>query len=284
MAGTAPGTRDDVPMTEDATISLLSDATHIACRRMTPQHLDALHACVDQASCLPARPDWGSKATAHLELFAILGDLTGDSDLSVLVSSATRRLHELAMTVGPAADGIILSSRRRLLSQLRAWNADGAALEMERHLERLHFMERLAGGADPGRMTVRGRAKVSAGGRQPAPELLVNAGISSSSTPSVRGPRSTSSSGYGDSMEHMEADIEDAARRFERLADDLAPAQDRGDLRAIVEATAQVRRDEALVMERVAAARARGRTWNGIAGALGVSRQAARHRFADKLD
>ena len=29
-------------MTEDATISLLSDATHIACRRMTPQHLDAL--------------------------------------------------------------------------------------------------------------------------------------------------------------------------------------------------------------------------------------------------
>jgi hypothetical protein len=88
-------------------------------------------------------------------------------------------------------------------------------------------------------------------------------------------------------MKHTEAEIEDAARRFERLADDLDPAtvsaEDLTDLRAIAEAAEQVRRDEALVTERVAAARARGRSWNRIAVALGVSRQAARHRFADKL-
>jgi hypothetical protein len=30
-------------MTEEAMISLLSVATRIACRQMTPQHLDALH-------------------------------------------------------------------------------------------------------------------------------------------------------------------------------------------------------------------------------------------------
>jgi hypothetical protein len=236
-------------MTEDATISLLSDATHIACRRMTPQHLNALHTSVDHASCLPARPDWGRKATAHLELFTILGDVTGDSDLAGLVSSAAGRLHDLAMTVGPAADGIILSSRRRLLRELRAWDADAAALEMERHLERLHFMERLA---------------------------------------SAYGPRSASSWGFGDRLKQAKAEIEDVARRFERPADDLdpatAPADDLADLRAIAEATAQVRRDEALVTERVAAARARGHSWNGIANALGISRQAARHRFADRLD
>jgi GntR family transcriptional regulator, transcriptional repressor for pyruvate dehydrogenase complex len=133
-------------MTEDATISLLSDATHIACGRMTSQHLDALHTSVDQASCLPARPDWGRKATAHLELFAILGASTGDCDLAGQVSSAARRLHDLTLTIGPASDGIIVSSRRRLLRELSACDADGAALEMERHLERLHFMERLAGG------------------------------------------------------------------------------------------------------------------------------------------
>jgi hypothetical protein len=57
------------------------------------------------------------------------------------------------MTVGPAADGIILSSRRRLLRQLRAWDAAGAALEMQHHLEGLRYMERLACGADPARMT-----------------------------------------------------------------------------------------------------------------------------------
>lgn len=88
-------------------------------------------------------------------------------------------------------------------------------------------------------------------------------------------------------MRHTDAQIEEAARRFEQLADQLDPAtaaaDDLSDLRAIAEAADQVRRDEAMVTERVAAARARGRSWNRIAVALGVSRQAARHRFASKV-
>lgn len=87
-------------------------------------------------------------------------------------------------------------------------------------------------------------------------------------------------------MRHTDAQIEEAARRFDQLADRLDPAtaavDDLSDLRAIAEAADQVRRDEALVTERVGAARARGRSWNRIAIALGVSRQAARHRFASK--
>jgi len=88
-------------------------------------------------------------------------------------------------------------------------------------------------------------------------------------------------------MKHTDAQIEEAARRFEQLTDNLDPAsvtaEDLSDLRAVAEAAEQVRRDEALVTERVAAARAKGRSWNRIAVALGVSRQAARHRFANKL-
>jgi DNA-binding GntR family transcriptional regulator len=140
-------------MTQDAMISLLSAATRIACRQMTPQHLNALHACVEQASCLPARPDWERKATAHAELFNMMGALTGDSDRARLVSSAAGRLHDLLTTVGPAADGIILSSRRRLLRQLRAWDADGAAQEVEHHLRGLHYMGRLTAGAGSARVT-----------------------------------------------------------------------------------------------------------------------------------
>ena len=88
-------------------------------------------------------------------------------------------------------------------------------------------------------------------------------------------------------MKHTDAEIEEAASRFEALADNLDPnsvtADDLSDLQAVAEAAEQVRRDEALVTERVAAARARGRSWNRIAVALGISRQAARHRFASKL-
>jgi GntR family transcriptional regulator, transcriptional repressor for pyruvate dehydrogenase complex len=149
MAGTASVTGDDLAMTEDAMISLLSHATRIACGQMTSQQLSALRASIDQASCLPARPDWERKATAHLELFTILGDSTGDRELARLVGSAAGRLRDLAVTVGPAADGIILNSRRRLLRQLGTWDADGAAREMERHLGCLRFMERLARGGGP---------------------------------------------------------------------------------------------------------------------------------------
>jgi DNA-binding FadR family transcriptional regulator len=98
-------------MTEDTLISSQSAATRIACQRMTAQHLNALHASVEQASCLSARHDWKRKATAHAELFNLLGDSTGDPVLALLVSSATGWLHDLLMTVGPRADGIILSSR-----------------------------------------------------------------------------------------------------------------------------------------------------------------------------
>jgi putative transposase len=41
------GRRDDGAMTQDAMIALLSAATRIGCRQMTPQHLNALHASVE---------------------------------------------------------------------------------------------------------------------------------------------------------------------------------------------------------------------------------------------
>jgi hypothetical protein len=88
-------------------------------------------------------------------------------------------------------------------------------------------------------------------------------------------------------MKHTDAEIDEAARKFEEWADQLDPgtvqAEDTSDLAAIAEAADAARRDEALITERVAAARARGRSWNRIAIALGVTRQAARQRFGPKV-
>lgn len=87
-------------------------------------------------------------------------------------------------------------------------------------------------------------------------------------------------------MRHTDEEIERAAKRFEQLADELDPAttdiddtDDTDDLRAIAAASDAVRADEARLREVVEVARARGRSWNHIALALGVSRQAARQRF-----
>ena len=93
-------------------------------------------------------------------------------------------------------------------------------------------------------------------------------------------------------MKHTATEIEDAACRFERLADNLDPAsvaaEDLSDLRAVAEAAERVRRDEALVTERVAAARARGRSWNkiavGVSPILGGMTQAGRRPAVPRPD
>lgn len=86
--------------------------------------------------------------------------------------------------------------------------------------------------------------------------------------------------------EHASAEIEEAAQRFEQLADALdieaAEVDHMGDLRQIADISEALHEGEVRLQETVNMARARGRSWNQIAIALGVSRQAARQRFAHK--
>jgi hypothetical protein len=85
---------------------------------------------------------------------------------------------------------------------------------------------------------------------------------------------------------HTDKEIEQAANRFEHLADSLDPGtakvEDTNDLREIATAAEAVRAGDARLRDAVGLARAHGRSWNHIALALGVSRQAARQRFADR--
>jgi hypothetical protein len=85
---------------------------------------------------------------------------------------------------------------------------------------------------------------------------------------------------------HTNKQIEAAAARFEQWAENVDPAtirwQEAPELLAVAQVADNVRADEARLRDAVAAARIAGRSWNRIAVALGVSRQAARQRFGDK--
>lgn len=87
---------------------------------------------------------------------------------------------------------------------------------------------------------------------------------------------------------HTDEEIDRAAERFEQLADDLDPddaeAHSTDDLRQVAAASDAVHADEVRLREAVQSARAHGRSWNQISVALGVSRQAARQRFADRAN
>lgn len=76
-------------------------------------------------------------------------------------------------------------------------------------------------------------------------------------------------------------------KRLQKLAEDFDPSsasgRDAGDLRAIAETVDGIQAGEAKLRELVQIARAHGRSWGEIAIALGVSRQAAHERFAEKI-
>ncbi len=114
-------------------------AARIACARMTILHLTELHDSVERACRLAARSQWDRKAAAHAEFFRLLADVADDP----LLAGGGAHLREVMLAVGRGADGMIVSSRRRLLAHLRVGDGEGAALETERHLRGLLYMWRL---------------------------------------------------------------------------------------------------------------------------------------------
>ena len=126
-------------------------AARLACARMTMVHLTELHDSVERACGLAGRSHWGRKAAAHAEIFSLLADLVDDP----LLAGRAGHVREMMLAVGRAADGMIVSSWRRLLAHVRAGDGEGAALEMERRLRGLLYMWRLA---LPGRMAAASEA------------------------------------------------------------------------------------------------------------------------------
>jgi hypothetical protein len=87
----------------------------------------------------------------------------------------------------------------------------------------------------------------------------------------------------GAKVMHTEEEIQRAAKLAEEFDPSGVPMDNTTDLRTLAEAVDNVRSGEARVRELVARARANGRSWGDIGIALGVSRQAARERFAEKV-
>lgn len=77
-------------------------------------------------------------------------------------------------------------------------------------------------------------------------------------------------------------ETEHAEQLLDALDPATATAENTDDLRAVADAADTLTNDEARLTEAVEIARAHGRSWTRIGIALGISRQAARQRFAEK--
>ena len=125
-------------------IELQVSAVRNACGQMTALHLKALHESIEQACRIPAEFWWDRKAAAHAEIFNVLADAVNEPLAGRVLSSGAGLAYGLMIAAGRAADGMITSSRQRLLEHLSGGDPQGAALEMEQHLRGLDYMGRLA--------------------------------------------------------------------------------------------------------------------------------------------
>ena len=128
--------------TDEDLIRELATATRIACSAVTGARHAALEASFDQARAVPSAM-WERKAAAHAEFFNALADATPDPWLAPALGQGAAFAYDLMMTVGRAADGIVIGSRQRVLGFVRAGKPREAAHEMEGHLRTLRFMCRL---------------------------------------------------------------------------------------------------------------------------------------------
>jgi DNA-binding GntR family transcriptional regulator len=129
---------------QDDRIQLLAIATRIAGMAITSPRLAALQDSLDRACANSARSHWDRKAAAHADFFNVLADAADDPRVAKVLNHGARFAYDLMIAVGRPADYIVINSRKRVLTYLRAGDFDGAELEMEKHLRTLQFMCRLA--------------------------------------------------------------------------------------------------------------------------------------------
>ncbi|MWA03499.1 GntR family transcriptional regulator [Actinomadura sp. LD22] len=122
----------------EARLWVESIVVRVACERMTEEQLAALEDNVKVAAKLTDEQDWERKALVHLEFHNLLADATGNPLIAIMMRSLMEMMREIVLSVGPTQGDFMLRSRRRLLARFRQRDADGAVLEMERYLKRLH--------------------------------------------------------------------------------------------------------------------------------------------------
>jgi len=105
----------------------------------------ALQASLDLACAVPAGSGWGRKAAAHAGFFTALADAAQDACATPVLRNGAEFAFQLMLGAGRIADGIVISSRRRMLASLRSSSLEDAALELERQLQVLSFMGRRYG-------------------------------------------------------------------------------------------------------------------------------------------
>ena len=129
---------------DDNQVRALGTAAWTICAALTSAGQAALQASLDRACATRAGCGWERRAAAHAEFLTALSDGACDRYAALVLRYGAELAYALMIDAGPAADVIVVNSRKRMLAHLRDGDAAEATRELENHLSALNFMSRLA--------------------------------------------------------------------------------------------------------------------------------------------
>ncbi|MBL8359190.1 MAG: FadR family transcriptional regulator [Rubrivivax sp.] len=121
----------------EARIWLSTLVVRVACERATEEDLAALEANVAAAMRADEAGDFDERQRLHREFHLILAQATRNPIVAITMEGVMEVLGHFIARIGPRENPFTLPSRRRFLKHLRARDAEAAAAEMTRFLERM---------------------------------------------------------------------------------------------------------------------------------------------------
>jgi len=130
------GTIDPLQLTE-ARIWIEAIVVRIACERATEDDITLLNNNIEDAEAAAQKRDFELRANKNIEFHRILGQMTRNPIMIVIMNSVLDVLKHFVSEIGRQENNFVLPSRRRFMKHFIAKNYDAAVSEMESCLRRL---------------------------------------------------------------------------------------------------------------------------------------------------
>jgi GntR family transcriptional regulator, transcriptional repressor for pyruvate dehydrogenase complex len=122
----------------EARIHITCLAIRLACVRGTSQDFKAIEADIDHSEQLTRQGDFSRRTTYITEFYRVVARATHNEVIVMLVDALSEITRMLLERIDPTPRSNVVDVRRRVLSHLRARDADAAVAEMTAHLEGLN--------------------------------------------------------------------------------------------------------------------------------------------------
>jgi GntR family transcriptional regulator, transcriptional repressor for pyruvate dehydrogenase complex len=129
--------RATLPMLMEARLMVMDMVVRLACERATAADFRAMEANLEKTTALTAAGRFVDRTFTAIEFNKILANCTRNDIIGALVEGLSEVLRHFVVLAGPRPFDSVVDTRRKLIDQIRARDADGAAHTMRRALEEI---------------------------------------------------------------------------------------------------------------------------------------------------